>query len=394
MAKSREDGISEKGELDDILLKADWQRLGSWAAHDRQVIRQLQSRVIAAEGLLFWRTVEGLGRVAKWLEQEKPGYASELVKRYFWLLNEESGGTAWNAGQAIGSIMANCPETCGHFHWMLADLLDDPSLRNGVLWSLLQVTLNAPEWVFPLEERVRPFLGAEQAETRTLAALLYYFVPKAGSAGEGWKLSREIRERLAGDKTPVTLYQEGRLRCAPVHTWLQADSVCFWSQGIDMGWGEANVTVASSGQGLCWVNSGDRGEEEERLRTWVRRHFPGHWLARALRPNHQVLKELTEYFQGVRREFSPQLHLAGTEFQQKVWQALTGIPFGETRSYLDIATSVGLPKGSRAVGGAIHNNPVSFIVPCHRVIGKNGSLTGYAGGLALKAALLELEKGL
>ncbi|WP_240986886.1 methylated-DNA--[protein]-cysteine S-methyltransferase [Acididesulfobacillus acetoxydans] len=70
------------------------------------------------------------------------------------------------------------------------------------------------------------------------------------------------------------------------------------------------------------------------------------------------------------------------------------MPFGETRSYLDIATSVGLPQGSRAVGGAIHNNPVSFIVPCHRVIGKNGNLTGYAGGLALKAALLELEKGL
>lgn len=317
MAKNREQGIPGKDELDQILLKADWQRLGSWATHDRQVIRQLQSRVIAAEGLLFWRAVEGLGRVAKWLEQEKPGYASELVKRYFWLLNEESGGTAWNAGQAIGSIMANCPETYGHFHWMLSDLLDDPSLRNGVLWGLLQVSLNAPEWVFPLEERVRPFLGAEQAETRTLAALLYHFVPKAGPAGEGWKLPQEVTERLAGDKTPVTLYQEGGLRCAPVRTWLQPDSVCFCSQGIDMGRVETNVTVASSGQGLCWVSPGDRGEEEERLRTWVRRHFPGYWLVRAFRPNQQIRKELREYFQGGLQEFSPQLHLQGRNFSKR-----------------------------------------------------------------------------
>lgn len=103
-------------------------------------------------------------------------------------------------------------------------------------------------------------------------------------------------------------------------------------------------------------------------------------------------QELEEYFEGKRKEFDLPLHLHGTEFQKKVWEALRKIPYGETCSYLDIARMVGNPKACRAVGGANHRNPVMILVPCHRVIGADGSLTGYGGGLGVKQYLLELEK--
>ncbi len=105
----------------------------------------------------------------------------------------------------------------------------------------------------------------------------------------------------------------------------------------------------------------------------------------------QAVLELTEYFAGQRREFSVSLAAKGTPFQQQVWHALTTIPYGETWCYKDLAIAVGNPKASQAVGGANGKNPISIIVPCHRVIGKNGSLTGYAGGVDIKQALLELE---
>lgn len=93
--------------------------------------------------------------------------------------------------------------------------------------------------------------------------------------------------------------------------------------------------------------------------------------------------ELSEYFEGARREFDLPLEPSGTEFQQRVWAALLDIPYGETRSYKDIAIAAGCPRGFRAVGMANHNNPISIIVPCHRVIGSGGGLTGYGGGLPL-----------
>ncbi|CAA7600487.1 methylated-DNA-[protein]-cysteine S-methyltransferase [Acididesulfobacillus acetoxydans] len=391
MGKDEGDGIRRRSELDSLLLKADWRGLRYRASRDRSVVRQLQSKVLTASGLLLWRAVEGLGRVAGWLEEERPGYAQEMVRRYFWALNEESGGTAWNAGQAIGSIMANSPDTCGHFHWMFSDFLADPSLRDGVLWGLLQLALEAPQWVFPLEERVKPFLGAGSAETQLLAALIYRFMRERAGQEQGWEISRA--DGLAEGETPVTLYQEGKLRTLPVRSWLQTDTVSFWTQTMDMGGVEAHLTLAGSGEGLCWLSSGNPREEEGRLRSWVRRHLPGSWLVRTSRPHEEALRELGEYFQGARRKFELPLHLKGTDFQKRVWRALTDIPYGETRSYHDIAVAVGSPKGSRAVGGAVHENPVAFVVPCHRVIGQDGRLTGYAGGLELKAALLELEKG-
>ena len=103
-------------------------------------------------------------------------------------------------------------------------------------------------------------------------------------------------------------------------------------------------------------------------------------------------KQVKEYFAGTRKDFSLPIELRGTGFQKKVWEALREIPYGETRSYRWIAEKIGNPKATRAVGGANHRNPLMLIVPCHRCIGANGSLTGFGGGLPMKEALLELEK--
>ncbi|MCB1031781.1 MAG: methylated-DNA--[protein]-cysteine S-methyltransferase [Acidimicrobiales bacterium] len=104
-----------------------------------------------------------------------------------------------------------------------------------------------------------------------------------------------------------------------------------------------------------------------------------------------VVDQLGEYFDGQRESFEVNLAPEGTEFQLRVWRALRDIPYGETCSYGDIAKAVGVPKGSRAVGLANGRNPISIIVPCHRVIGADGSLTGYGGGMDRKKFLLDLE---
>ncbi|HEY2393418.1 MAG TPA: methylated-DNA--[protein]-cysteine S-methyltransferase [Candidatus Angelobacter sp.] len=103
-------------------------------------------------------------------------------------------------------------------------------------------------------------------------------------------------------------------------------------------------------------------------------------------------RQLGEYFAGKRKVFSIALDMRGTRFQKDVWEALLAIPFGETRSYGQLAKQLGNPRASRAVGAANGRNPVSIIVPCHRVIGSSGKLTGFAGGLGTKAHLLGLEK--
>ena len=104
-----------------------------------------------------------------------------------------------------------------------------------------------------------------------------------------------------------------------------------------------------------------------------------------------AVEQLEEYFQGDRTEFQLDLDLVGTAFQRRVWAALLTIPYGQTRSYGDIAKQVDAPGAARAVGLANGHNPIGIIVPCHRVIGANGSLTGYGGGLNRKRALLDLE---
>ncbi len=117
----------------------------------------------------------------------------------------------------------------------------------------------------------------------------------------------------------------------------------------------------------------------------------------AEQPGHPVLAEagrqLADYFAGRRKAFDLPLDMKGTPFQQDVWAALRTIPFGQTRSYGEIARQIGRPKAVRAVGAANGRNPVSIVTPCHRVIGSGGALTGFAGGLAVKERLLALERG-
>ncbi|GAA2071232.1 methylated-DNA--[protein]-cysteine S-methyltransferase [Streptomyces albiaxialis] len=110
-------------------------------------------------------------------------------------------------------------------------------------------------------------------------------------------------------------------------------------------------------------------------------------------PFAEAVAQLREYFAGERREFTVPLALDGTPFQRTVWQALCEIPYGETVSYGQLAERLGKPNASRAVGLANGKNPVSIIVPCHRVVGANGSLTGYGGGLGRKRQLLDFERG-
>ena len=105
----------------------------------------------------------------------------------------------------------------------------------------------------------------------------------------------------------------------------------------------------------------------------------------------EAVRQLTDYFMGVRKEFSLPLNLQGTDFQLRTWSALMDIPYGETRSYKQIAEAIECPKGCRAVGLANNRNPIPIIIPCHRVIGANGDLTGYAGGLEIKKRLLAIE---
>jgi methylated-DNA-[protein]-cysteine S-methyltransferase len=108
----------------------------------------------------------------------------------------------------------------------------------------------------------------------------------------------------------------------------------------------------------------------------------------------ECIYQLEEYFTGIRKDFGLKLNPQGSEFQQKVWNALLDVPFGKTASYLDISKRLGDENATRAVGNANGKNPIAIIIPCHRVIGSNGKLTGYAGGLSRKEWLLNHEKNI
>lgn len=163
-------------------------------------------------------------------------------------------------------------------------------------------------------------------------------------------------------------------------------NIVYWTHFQYNDW---HIHLAATSKGLCFVNSPN--QSFDLLNTWVHKHYPAHQLVRDDEFMQRYTAQLEEYFQGVRREFTFPLDLQGTSFQQSVWQALHTIPHGETNSYTGIADAIGKPNAVRAVGTAIGANPVLIIVPCHRVIGKNGTLTGYRGGLEAKAGLLQLE---
>ncbi len=142
------------------------------------------------------------------------------------------------------------------------------------------------------------------------------------------------------------------------------------------------LTLAGNGQSLLHLRMTDQAHEPARLG----------WQAAGPGAFNRAVDQLEAYFSGQLTEFDLDLRPAGSAFQQRVWSALRTIPYGETRSYGQIATQIGSPGAARAVGLANGRNPIAIIVPCHRVVGANGSLTGYAAGLDRKRALLEIER--
>ncbi len=151
------------------------------------------------------------------------------------------------------------------------------------------------------------------------------------------------------------------------------------------------LIVGSIGGELClcdWRGRKDRSVVEIR----IRRVLSAELQEGQSKTVEQAVKELDEYFAGVRKVFSVPLRLAGTEFQLRVWRELRQLPYGQTMTYAELARRIGKPGGVRAVAGAVGANALSVFVPCHRIIGADGTLTGYAGGLEAKRFLLELER--
>jgi O-6-methylguanine DNA methyltransferase len=150
------------------------------------------------------------------------------------------------------------------------------------------------------------------------------------------------------------------------------------------------LRVASTSAGLAYVelpHADGRG-----LSGWLRRSAPDAKCVEGFAPNRQAIREISEYLAGKRSLFEVALDLRGTPFQIEVWSLLREIPYGETRSYAEIARALDRPAALRAVGAANGANPLAIVVPCHRVIASDGRLGGYAGGLALKARLLAMEQ--
>jgi O-6-methylguanine DNA methyltransferase len=149
------------------------------------------------------------------------------------------------------------------------------------------------------------------------------------------------------------------------------------------------VFVASTEKGVCAV---DFFKKEKTFLKELRESFPGR-IVRNDRKNRNVLNQLKKYLKGELQRFDCKLDFRGTLFQTKVWSALVKIPYGQTRSYGEIAQAIGHPKAFRAVGNANGRNSIPLIVPCHRVIGSDGGLAGFGHGVRVKKQLLNLEKG-
>ena len=152
---------------------------------------------------------------------------------------------------------------------------------------------------------------------------------------------------------------------------------------LDSPWG--GMLIAASDQGISGIYFNRQKYHPKRGKEW--QHAPGNAHLKRAR------KQLGEYFAGKRREFDLELDPAGSDFQKRVWKAISGVPYGETISYGELARRAGFSEGARAAGAATGRNPISIVVPCHRIVGSSGKLTGYAGGLDKKRALLALEAG-
>jgi O-6-methylguanine DNA methyltransferase len=150
------------------------------------------------------------------------------------------------------------------------------------------------------------------------------------------------------------------------------------------------LLLTSSDKGLVHIALPHQSGRD-RLKE-IKHAFPDCTLMEDGGKNREAVRQIEEYFRGVRTTFSLDLDLRGTDFQKKVWKALMKVPYGWTRSYGQIARDIGHPRAFRAVGGACHKNPIPLVIPCHRIIGSDGSMTGFGGGISLKEKLLDLEK--
>ncbi|MGM7681186.1 methylated-DNA--[protein]-cysteine S-methyltransferase [Cytobacillus sp. Hm23] len=169
---------------------------------------------------------------------------------------------------------------------------------------------------------------------------------------------------------------------------LNKSSSLYWSLFSYENW---KIYIAATSRGLCFVGSQNQPFEE--LVKWTDHYFPGDDLIQDDEKLQPFADELIRYFQGKLNHFTIPIFYRGTLFQEAVWKALCDIPYGQTRSYSDIARQIRRPAAVRAIGRAIGANPILITVPCHRVIGINGSLTGYRGGMEMKTQLLKLERG-
>ncbi|MEW9677625.1 methylated-DNA--[protein]-cysteine S-methyltransferase [Lentibacillus sp. L22] len=149
------------------------------------------------------------------------------------------------------------------------------------------------------------------------------------------------------------------------------------------------IYVAATDKGLCYVGSLNEGINE--LKNWIDKKRSGATLIENVEKIRPYMVQLEEYLKGKRKNFDIPIDVKGTPFQEMIWNELQRIPYGETASYSDIANNIGTPTAARAVGTAIGANPVLIVVPCHRVVAKNGNLTGFRGGLPMKEKLLILE---
>ena len=150
------------------------------------------------------------------------------------------------------------------------------------------------------------------------------------------------------------------------------------------------LVLASYADKLCLCDWSDNPCYERNKRR-IERYFKASFKTETSSILEEAKRQLDEYFAGNRKAFDVSLHFVGTDFQQQVWNELLNIPYGATTSYKEIAQSIGKPKAVRAVAGAIGANGISILIPCHRVVGSDNSLTGYAGGLEAKKMLLQIE---
>lgn len=149
------------------------------------------------------------------------------------------------------------------------------------------------------------------------------------------------------------------------------------------------LILVADPHGLVYIDRDEAPYHE--VEKWTARYYPGSPLLRDDERMRRYVQEMADYWQGKRTVFEMPLRFHGTEFQKSVWQALRDIGYGETCSYSELAVRIGRPAAVRAVGAAVGANPLMIVVPCHRVIGKSGALTGFSGGLDLKVRLLEIE---